>query len=1506
MAALSTAVTAMAILVFARQATAALSESYIPASGSAMRFSADPARRTFLQITMLCAAGNGANPFASQSMTLAAWINIPALTSTEMTIAGFALHDGPLLQLDRVGFFKVQGVESLDFASQCSFDYVTGRNLADGTWHHLAFVRTPNLQYYFIDGVLQRRCDYATSYASLPFGTTLNVGQFDTTAGSSNHQTLQGDLDDIRIYKRAITDPADIAAMMWTPPSADDIANHLILYLTFDEAQGPPINHGMAAGPTSVSVGGGLLVRSPARVPSTAPFPTNTTSSSLIVEARQDTTSSRADPVTIALLVARNRTASVVGRNATLTVTRVNLPAGVGTVTINGVPVTTPGTVIQAVSSALSLTFAQVLGKTGAPVASIDVDLSVRAPGGFVLAQHATIVLNARLNTRPVAGSAGNAASLDGVQQYFIAPSLAWPRVSPSNGLSAITVEFWAYLDASCAGDTAFFSLNGNGEMDQAWASEFGAGRRWGRWHVQMPDGNHNINWNIGSDNLATPATPFYGGWAHYAFVADHVQGTQAAIYVNGRQLANMTRAHDGFQSASAPGGYNHVTVGTWTFWSEVFNKGVYDDLRLWNRSLSGAEIRQRMWQQLGGDEPDLFAYWTFDDNAGGVVRDGTRRGNDLVAGGCVPCEPRFYCQPDFPLYASVAMPALDASACIPSAKSADSPAYLTHTCYGGTHCFLGNENPATRPDQVVSSAPIGGFVFDATGSTGQTVGVVLNGSDPDGDPIAYTVTGVPDHGVVQYWNPNGSSWHTITSAPVTLPSARLQVLTNDGDGGMPFTTIAYVVSDAWAASSPLSVRVNVMCTEGTHLDQAARRCVPCPAGTYAPLPSFATSCLACPVNTFQSGTGAVGCDPCAPGRTYTARPGATACAPCNQTLSLQDARLPLSTTLCRASYTIGDGAALVGGAVSYIEFGPLLVNGVGPGDARVLIRSMPQYGTLHQVGDDGVSVADDDVGQYQYAPIGIAPQWVDHVVGASSSADGHPASAVVGAANVRVGGPSANAWSPNGPVVATIVVAFANAVYATGVNVYESTGGGAVQQIEAQRPDGTWATIWAGAVLPAGLTAMRTWQPPVCPTNFATRSLRLTVNALKSKGEHGIDAIQLVGAASLNGTAEILVANRNLTIAYRSPSLASIGASPGYQLVDAVSYEIVSCLNGWAVMASGTQNLAVTLGTRTTLSALFTDASLASVGVSMAVSLLGTVVCLGSALLVYRWREQPIVKAGSVFFQSIMLVGILCGFLLLFLSALFEMDLSLLPGFCAARPFLLSVAFVLLVGSIIVKTGRILYIFIYVEGKTVARVTNWQLTVVLAGMFAVDMLINLVWLLVDPLRAQVVVSAGRQYHTCSGVSPASGYLYTTSVVYKGLLIAVSMLLAVKVRTVPSVFNEAKALSFMAYAISTQCLIFLVLSGLIADNPSAMLFVTCFALALAMFSTWAILFGYKFYVVKFLPEENVVRTSKGNQPGTYSGVRTRDGTTTQKSHNSHHAPKTNPDRVESGTSGAKL
>lgn len=55
------------------------------------------------------------------------------------------------------------------------------------------------------------------------------------------------------------------------------------------------------------------------------------------------------------------------------------------------------------------------------------------------------------------------------------------------------------------------------------------------------------------------------------------------------------------------------------------FGNWIIDEMRVWSRALSGAEIKRVMNTALTGKEPGLRAYYTFD----GTTRDITGQGND-------------------------------------------------------------------------------------------------------------------------------------------------------------------------------------------------------------------------------------------------------------------------------------------------------------------------------------------------------------------------------------------------------------------------------------------------------------------------------------------------------------------------------------------------------------------------------------------------------------------------------------------------------------------------------------------------------------------------------------------------------------------------------------------------------------------------------------------------------------------------------------------------------------
>ena len=295
---------------------------------------------------------------------------------------------------------------------------------------------------------------------------------------------------------------------------------------------------------------------------------------------------------------------------------------------------------------------------------------------------------------------------------------------------------------------------------------------------------------------------------------------------------------------------YNHVTVGTWTFWSEVYHKGAIDDFRLWNRSRTGDEIRRDMHRQLTGSETDLYSYWTFDSDSGGVVVDKTGRGNDLRAGGCVSCEPRFYCQP----YSPIRPYEFSDADCIPSARDTSSRYFRTKPCFGGTVCFKGEERAETHPTIIPSGAPIGGHIFHPQASGGDIVEIHLNATDPDGDALTFSVESLPDVARLLEYR-QGVLWIPITAAPFSLPPDydRLRPARRERPGGgRPFTSLTYSAHDGLAPSDTATVAIHLNCPPGTFLNQTMRHCQDCPPGSYSTTDGSKTSCTLCGINEFQ------------------------------------------------------------------------------------------------------------------------------------------------------------------------------------------------------------------------------------------------------------------------------------------------------------------------------------------------------------------------------------------------------------------------------------------------------------------------------------------------------------------------------------------------------------------------------------------------------------------------------------------------------------------------------
>jgi hypothetical protein len=131
--------------------------------------------------------------------------------------------------------------------------------------------------------------------------------------------------------------------------------------------------------------------------------------------------------------------------------------------------------------------------------------------------------------------------------------------------------------------------------------------------------------WRQGQDDVAVgPVEEFVP--VHVALV---FRNGFLMAYWNGKLAGTAERA-DG-QGASAGGLLVGAAMGPGGEPAE-FLKGQVDELRVWRRALSREEIRAHMGGGLAGVEPDLAAYWSFDDLSGdGGVPDLSGQGLDGV-----------------------------------------------------------------------------------------------------------------------------------------------------------------------------------------------------------------------------------------------------------------------------------------------------------------------------------------------------------------------------------------------------------------------------------------------------------------------------------------------------------------------------------------------------------------------------------------------------------------------------------------------------------------------------------------------------------------------------------------------------------------------------------------------------------------------------------------------------------------------------------------------------------
>jgi hypothetical protein len=250
-----------------------------------------------------------------------------------------------------------------------------------------------------------------------------------------------------------------------------------------------------------------------------------------------------------------------------------------------------------------------------------------------------------------------------------------------------------------------------------------------------------------------------------------------------------------------------------------------------------------------------------------------------------------------------------------------------------------------------------------------------------------------------------------------------------------------------------------------------------------------------------------------------------------------------------------------------------------------------------------------------------------------------------------------------------------------------------------------------------------------------------------------------------------------------------------------------------------------------------------------------------------WKWEAQPVVKASSLPFMTMIAGGII---MLFVYGSITNANVGESPseGVCFASEFVKGTAFVLLFGSLLVKSYRLHKIFNSTKLRVV-KVSNSDLFRAVSVLLAIDWLISALSISVGEPALERVTYGTQQVFECTykhgsvwtGLHQAS----------RALLMAVVVGMCYKNRNVPSLFNETKSIAFVSYNAAFFFILESVLRPLINGNPSAQTAITNFSVLTIGWVSLALLFFTKFYVIFFDAEANTFGSA-------VSGTTNRTGT----------------------------
>ncbi|XP_071635324.1 metabotropic glutamate receptor B isoform X1 [Temnothorax longispinosus] len=261
----------------------------------------------------------------------------------------------------------------------------------------------------------------------------------------------------------------------------------------------------------------------------------------------------------------------------------------------------------------------------------------------------------------------------------------------------------------------------------------------------------------------------------------------------------------------------------------------------------------------------------------------------------------------------------------------------------------------------------------------------------------------------------------------------------------------------------------------------------------------------------------------------------------------------------------------------------------------------------------------------------------------------------------------------------------------------------------------------------------------------------------------------------------------------------------------------------------------------------------------AMSFSATGILVTLFVCGVFLKHNDTPVVRASGRELSYVLLLGILLCYLVTF-TLIFKPTHIV----CGIQRFAAGFCFTVVYAALLTKTNRISRIFNAGSAKRPSFISPRSQLIICSGLVSVQILINIVWMIIDPARAM------HHYPTMEdNLLVCNNYIDTSYMIaftYPIILIIVCTIYAVLTRKIPEAFNESKHIGLTMY---TTCVIWLAFVPLYYGTGSNVaLRITSMSVTISLSASVTVvcLFSPKLYIILIRPERNVRPTVRAGRP----------------------------------------